>query len=103
MNGCWKMVGMVIKGGKQMNYTKEEGKIKMDKFNDVEHLRMVLFMVARNNVVLPAGLKLGKPMEEINRMSYDVMLRLIEDDFIDFEMAKKSYLQGKEMFEKDRS
>lgn len=75
----------------------------MDKFNDVEHLRMVLFMVARNNVVLPAGLKLGKPMEEINRMSYDVMLRLIEDDFIDFEMAKKSYLQGKEMFEKERS
>lgn len=60
-------------------------------------------MVARNNVVLPAGLKLGKPMEEINRMSYDVMLRLIEDDFIDFEMAKKSYLQGKEMFEKERS
>lgn len=75
----------------------------MDKFNDVEHLRMVLFMVARNNVVLPTGLKLGKSMEEINRMSYDVMLRLIEDDFIDFEMAKKSYLQGKEMFEKDRS
>lgn len=75
----------------------------MDKFNDAEHLRMVLFMVARNNVILPAGLKLGKPMEEINRMSYDVMLRLIEDDFIDFEMAKKSYLQGKEMFEKERS
>lgn len=75
----------------------------MDKFNDAEYLRMVLFMVARNNVILPAGLKLGKPMEEINRMSYDVMLRLIEDDFIDFEMAKKSYLQGKEMFEKERS
>lgn len=86
-----------------MNYTKEEGKIKMDKFNDVEHLRIVLFMVARNNMVLPTGLKLGKSMEEINRMSYDVMLRLIEDDFIDFEMAKKSYLQGKEMFEKERS
>lgn len=86
-----------------MNYTKEEGKIKMDKFNDVEHLRIVLFMVARNNVVLPTGLKLGKSMEEINRMSYDVMLRLIEDDFIDFEMAKKSYLQGKEMFEKEKS
>lgn len=75
----------------------------MDKFNDVEHLRMVLFMVVRNNMVLPAGLKLRKPMEEINRMSYDVMLRLIEDDFIDFEMAKKSYLHGKEMFEKERS
>ena len=75
----------------------------MDKFNDAEYLRMVLFMVARNNVILPAGLKIGKPMEEINRMSYDVMLRLIEDDFIDFEMAKKSYLQGKEMFEKERS
>ena len=86
-----------------MNYTKEEGKIKMDRFNDAEHLRLALFMVARNNMVLPAGLKLGKPMEEINRMSYDVMLRLIEDDFIDFEMAKKSYLQGKEMFEKERS
>ena len=75
----------------------------MDKFNDAEHLRMVLFMVARNNVVLPAGLKFGKPMEEINRISYGAMLRLIEDDFIDFEMAKKSYLQGKEMFEKERS
>lgn len=60
-------------------------------------------MVVRNNMVLPAGLKLRKPMEEINRMSYDVMLRLIEDDFIDFEMAKKSYLHGKEMFEKERS
>lgn len=81
----------------------KEREQKMDKFNDAEYLRMVLFMVARNNVILPAGLKLGKPMEEINRMSYDVMLRLIEDDFIDFEMAKKSYLQGKEMFEKERS
>lgn len=81
----------------------KEREQKMDKFNDAEYLRMVLFMVARNNVILPAGLKIGKPMEEINRMSYDVMLRLIEDDFIDFEMAKKSYLQGKEMFEKERS
>ena len=75
----------------------------MDKFNDAEHLRMVLFMVARNNVVLPAGLKLGKPMEEINRMAYDVMSMLIDGDIIDFEMAKKSYLQGKELFEKERS
>ena len=75
----------------------------MDKFNDAEHLRMTLFMVARNNVVLPAGLKLGKPMEEINRMAYEVMSMLIDGDIIDFEMAKKSYLQGKEMFEKERS
>ena len=75
----------------------------MDKFNDAEHLRTVLFMVARNNVVLPAGLKLGKPMEEINRMSYEVMSMLIDGDIIDYEMAKKSYLQGKEMFEKERS
>lgn len=75
----------------------------MDRFNDVEHLRMVLFMVARNNVVLPTGLKLGKSMEEINRMSYEVMLRLIEDDFIDCERAKIWYLQGKELFEKEKS
>ena len=75
----------------------------MDKFNDAEHLRMTLFMVARNNVVLPAGLKLGKPMEEINRMAYEVMSMLIDGDIIDYEMAKKSYLQGKEMFEKERS
>ena len=81
----------------------KEREQKMDKFNDAEYLRMVLFMVARNNVILPAGLKIGKPMEEINRISYGAMLRLIEDDFIDFEMAKKSYLQGKEMFEKERS
>ena len=60
-------------------------------------------MVARNNVVLPTGLKLGKSMEEINRMSYEVMLRLIEDDFIDCERAKIWYLQGKELFEKEKS
>ena len=77
--------------------------LKMDRFNDAEHLRLALFMVARNNVVLPAGLKLGKPMEEINRMSYEVMLRLIEDDFIDCERAKIWYLQGKELFEKEKS
>lgn len=85
-----------------MQSAKERGQ-KMDKFNDAEHLRLALFMVARNNVVLPAGLKLGKPMEEINRMAYEVMSMLIDGDIIDFEMAKKSYLQGKEMFEKDRS
>ena len=85
-----------------MRSAKERG-LKMDKFNDAEHLRMTLFMVARNNVVLPAGLKLGKPMEEINRMAYEVMSMLIDGDIIDFEMAKKSYLQGKEMFEKERS
>ena len=75
----------------------------MKNYDESERMRLALFTLIRNNTVLPAGLKLGKPMEEINRMSYDVMLRLIEDDFIDFEMAKKSYLQGKELFEKERS
>ena len=75
----------------------------MDRFNDAEHLRLVLFMVVRNSAVLPVGLKLGKSMEEISRMSYEVMLEFIDSDMVDWERTKASYLQGKELFEKERS
>lgn len=60
---------------------------------------LALFMIIRNSQVLPKALKLGKSKEEINKMSYETMLQVI--NMIDFEKAKEMYIQGKEAYEKE--
>ena len=41
---------------------------------ELEIIQTAVFVVIRNNQVMPTGLKLGKSIEEINKMSYVAML-----------------------------
>lgn len=75
----------------------------IDRFNDAEHLRLVIFMLARNSKVLPKGIKLGKSLDEIEKMSYMTMLSLIDSDIISWERAKKSYYKGKKLYEEGKA
>lgn len=63
---------------------------------ELERIQTALFMVIRNNQVMPTGLKLGKSMEEINKMSYAVMLELY--NIIDFDRDFEMYKEGKQAF-----
>lgn len=38
-----------------------------------EKYKCALFAIIKNNKVMPVGLKLGKSMDEINKMTYDTM------------------------------
>ena len=60
-------------------------------------------MLARNSKVLPKGIKLGKSLDEIEKMSYMTMLSLIDSDIISWERAKKSYYKGKKLYEEGKA
>ena len=51
--------------------------------------KLALFGVIRNSTVMPAGVKLGKSMHEINTMTVVVMANIMES--CDFERLKESY------------
>ena len=53
----------------------------------------MLFMVVRNNAVLPKGMELGKSEEEISAMTIETMQEL--EDMIDFRRAKELYEMGR--------
>ena len=55
--------------------------------------KLALFMVIRNSMVMPQGIKLGKTDKEINEMSYETMCSLLT--MIDYDQAKKFYEEGK--------
>ena len=63
---------------------------------ELERTQTALFMVIRNSQVMPVGIKLGKSMEEINRMTVATMIEIFKS--IDFDRAFKEYKQGKEAF-----
>ena len=69
--------------------------------NEVDILQTLLFVVVRNNTVMPVGLKLGKDNAEINRMSYETMLEL--RNMIDFDRAYAAFCEGKERYWKEKS
>ena len=54
-----------------------------------EKYKLALFAVVRNSKVMPAGVKLGKSMHEINTMTVAVMANIMES--CDFERLKESY------------
>lgn len=54
-----------------------------------EKYKLALFAVVRNSKVMPAGVKLGKSMYEINTMTVAVMANIMES--CDFERLKESY------------
>lgn len=59
---------------------------------------IALFMVIRNNTVLPVGIRKKKSIEEINRMAYETMLEIINGDTMNWEQCKEAFEQGKELF-----
>jgi hypothetical protein len=63
---------------------------------ELERTQTALFTVIRNSQVMPVGIKLGKSMEEINRMTVATMIEIFKS--IDFDRAFKEYKQGKEAF-----
>ena len=54
-----------------------------------EKYKLALFAVVRNSTVMPAGVKLGTSMHEINTMTVAVMANIMES--CDFERLKESY------------
>ena len=55
--------------------------------------KLALFMVIRNSMVMPQGIKLGKTDKEINEMSYETMCSVLT--MIDYDRAEKFYKEGK--------
>lgn len=59
---------------------------------EVEKYKLMLFMVVRNNAVLPKGLELGKTEKEISKMTIETMKSV--ETMIDFRRAKELYKLG---------
>lgn len=55
--------------------------------------KLALFMVIRNSIVMPQGIKLGKTNKEINKMSYETMCSVLT--MINYDRAEKFYEEGK--------
>ena len=54
--------------------------------------KLALFMVIRNSLVMPQGIKLGKTDKEINEMSYETMCSVLT--MINYDQAEKFYKEG---------
>lgn len=54
--------------------------------------KLALFMIIRNSIVLPKGLRFCRTEKEINQMSYKTMNEVLR--MIDFEKASKMYKEG---------
>lgn len=57
--------------------------------SEEEKLKLLLFMVVRNNSILPVGARLNKSQEEITIMTKKTIEELFK--MIDFDEAKKIY------------
>ena len=69
-------------------------KEKEEILNKMENkYKLALFMVIRNSLVMPQGIKLGKTDKEINEMSYETMCSVLT--MIDYDRAEKFYKEGK--------
>lgn len=55
--------------------------------------KLALFMVIRNSIVMPQGIKLGKTDKEINKMSYETMCSVLT--MINYDRAEKFYEEAK--------
>ena len=60
--------------------------------NNEEKYKLALFLVIRNNSVLPKEIALNKTGKEINKMTIDTMGAVM--DMIDYDLAKEMYLEG---------
>ena len=62
-----------------------------------EKYKRALFLILRNNRVLPLGLRLGKSMPEINEMTYGTMENIV--DAINHEQVEKIIAEGAKLYE----
>ena len=66
----------------------------IDALTEAEQYKLALFAAIRNSIVMPAGVKLGKNMHEINKMSVETMHEVLK--MCDFEKLRESYKDGGE-------
>ena len=64
----------------------------MEEIDNEEKYKLALFMLIRNNRILPAGKLLKKTDYEINKMTYLTMHELF--NMIDFKKARELYEEG---------
>ncbi len=69
-------------------------KIAKEALEMAEQYKLALFGVIRNSKVMPAGMRLGKNMQEINKMSVETMHKVIE--MCDFERLREFYKEGEQ-------
>ena len=66
----------------------------------------MFFAAIRTHVVLPTGIKLRKSLKDINRMTYETMLKCYDQtengERYDYMNIKQSYEEGKWLYEHDR-
>lgn len=66
----------------------------IEALTEAEQYKLALFAAIRNSTVMPAGVKLGKNMHEINKMSVETMHEVLK--MCDFEKLRESYKDGEE-------
>ena len=76
-----------------MDYT-AAFEMAIEALTEAEQYKLALFAAIRNSTVMPAGVKLGKNMHEINKMSVETMHEVLK--MCDFEKLRESYKDGEE-------
>lgn len=66
----------------------------IEALTEAEQYKLALFAAIRNSMVMPDGVKLGKNMHEINKMSVETMHEVLK--MCDFEKLRESYKDGEE-------
>ena len=66
----------------------------IEALTEAEQYKLALFAAIRNSPVMPASVKLGKNMHEINKMSVETMYEVLE--MCDFEKLRESCKDGEE-------
>ena len=66
----------------------------IEALTEAEQYKLALFAARRNSTVMPAGVKLGKNMHEINKMSVEKKNEVLK--MCDFEKLRESYKDSKE-------
>ena len=74
--------------------SEEAIKMAIEALTEAEQYKLALFAAIRNSTVMPAGVKLGKNMHEINKMSVETMHEVLK--MCDFEKLRESYKDGEE-------
>lgn len=78
-----------------------ELEIAQTEMTELEKAQTILFMIIRNNIVMPKGIELGKNEEEINEMAYNTMLEVYK--MIDFDQAFETFKQARQSYSKRKS
>ena len=66
----------------------------IEALTEAEQYKLALFAAIRNSTVMPSGVKLGKNMHEINKMSVETMHEVLK--MCDFEKLREPYKDGEE-------